>query len=424
MVNVGFLFTIYHLPFTVIKVENKVACYCQNCRAANVLGETNCCRCGTRLLLVVFPQSLKYDTNHVPSYYEDHLLERVSLLELRLAQLTEQLAMAYEFIRREAKSFQKDHALLQSFFETLEKVNPELSEMLSQNTLELFDEKKQRLAAKNKHEQITGEIFAAHDDKQTELFAHLVNEGIKLLRKNEEKQAFLNLERAALLSPKNVALLNFVAENLFRTDKFGAAKKNLETALNLEPLNEKTLLLLGVICADEAETEKARKLLSGLIGQPRKNFCVNYIWGMLAAFEARWTESLAAFKQALENSESPEICYLIGCVYFELGKHKNALEFLQKAVSLDIKYADAWFMQSVIYTLSENEESAANTRAAALESKETGAQCLEFLMTKKLSNPAIALPFLHFQETKNQILTKGARRLTKFFREQIYQSIG
>lgn len=417
-------FTIRRSPWTVIKVEKKVACYCQNCRTANALGEINCRQCGTRLLLVVFPQSLKYDTNHVPSYYEDHLLERVSLLELRLAQTAEQLAMAYEFIRREAKSFQKDHALLQSFFETLEQVNPDLSEMLSRNTLELLDEKKEKLAAKNKHEQILSQIFRAHDNKQSELFSHLVQEGVKLLRKNEEKQAFLNLERAVLLSPKNVALLNYIGENLYRADRFEAARENLEAAFEIEPHNEKTLLLLGVICADGGETEKARKMLSVLISQPDKNFCVNYIWGMLAAQETNWTESLAAFKQALENAASPEIFYLIGCVYYQLGKHQSALEFLQRAVAADGKYADAWFMQSVVYARLDDRTNAENARAAALESRETGAQCLEFLKNKKPFESENALPFLHCSAAKNQILTKGARRLTKFFRERIHQSIG
>ena len=404
-------------------MENKIACYCQNCRAANTVGETNCRRCGTRLLLVVFPQSLKYDTNYVPSFYEDHLLERVSLLELRLAQVSEQLAMAYEFISREAKSFQRDHALLQSFFETLQDVNPNFSEILSRNMLELFDEKKVNLAAKNKEEQVLNEILAAHDAKQTELFTHLVNEGIRLLKDNEEKQAFRNLERAVLLSPKNVPLLAFIAENLFRADKFEESRKNLETAFELEPQNEKILLLIGVICADAAETERARKYLSVLVNQPNKNFCVNYVWGMLAASEANWMESLAAFKQAAADTSSPEIYYLIGCVYFELGRHANALEFLQKAISSDIKYADAWFMQSVIYAAAGNEESENNSRAAALESKEAGAQCLEFLKNKKQSNVETALPFLHFRKGKNHLLTKGSLRLTKFFRERVHQSI-
>lgn len=404
-------------------MEKKIACYCQNCRAANTIGETHCRRCGTRLLLVVFPQSLKYDTNYVPTFYEDHLLERVSLLELRLAQVTEQLAMAYEFISREAKSFQKDHALLQSFFETLQTVNPDFTELLSQSTLELLDEKKENLATKNKQEKILLEIYGAHDNRQTELFSHLVNEGIRLLKENEEKQAFRNLERAALLSPKNVPLLTFIAEHLFRADKFPAARKMLETAFEIMPQNEKVLLLLGVICADEGETERARKFLSVLINQPNKKFCVNYVWGMLAAFETNWTESLAAFKQAAEDLPAPEIYYLIGCVFFQLGHYKNALQFLQKAISGDVKYADVWFMQSVIYALTKNEDSANEARAAALESRETGAQCLEFLQAKKQANPETALPFLHFGKDGKQLLTKGSRRLTKLFRERIHSAL-
>lgn len=371
----------------------------------------------------MFPQSLKYDTNYVPSFYEDHLLERVSLLELRLAQVSEQLAMAYEFISREAKSFQRDHALLESFFETLQTVNPEFSEVLSRDTLELFTEKKQNLAAKNREEITLNEILAAHDARQTELFTHLVKEAIKLLKTHEEKQAFRTFERAALLSPKNVPLLTFVAENLFRADKFEQSKTILETAFEIEPQNEKILLLVGTIYADEAQAEKARKFLSVLINNPRKKFCVNYIWGMLAAYESNWAESLAAFKQASEDQPQPEIEYLIGCVYFEIGRDDQALQSFQKAVSADIKYADAWFMQSLVYARQGNNQSRENARAAALESKETGAQCLEFLKNKQTANVETALPFTHFKKETSRLLTKGARRLTKFFRERIHEAI-
>ena len=374
-------------------------------------------------MLVVFPPSVRHEDSITPSYYEDHLLERVSLLELRLAQVMEQLAMAYEFISREAKSFQKDHALLQSFFETLENVNPELSGLISKNTLESFQSKKERLAAENKQEQILREILAGHDAKQTELFAHLVKEGIKFLEQGEEKQGFLMLERSALLSPKNVALLAFIAEKLFRADKFAPAKKNLEIAFDLAPQNEKVLLLLGAIYADEAESEKARRLLSILVNQPEKSGCINYIWAMLAASEENWTESLAAFIQSLKGAETPEIYYLIGCVYFQLNQPEAALQNLQKAISLDIKYADAWFMQSVVYKLLNREESAKNAMNAAFESKETGAQCLEYLSRKKQPDLKTALPFLHFMKEKKHILTKGSLRLSKFSRELIFKSI-
>ena len=396
--------------------------YCQKCRTPNEAGELNCRECGTRLMLVVFPPSMRHDESIVPSYYEDHLLERVSLLELRLVQVSEQLKLAYDFITREAKTFQKDHLLLQSFFETIAKVNPDLSNEISKNCLEIWDEKKEKAAIEDKNERLLKKIFDAHDAKQAELFTHLVKEGIKLLRENEEKQAFLNLERAALLSSENVPLIIFISESLFRADRLGEARKNLEKAYQLAPQNEKVLLLLGAVSADEADAETARKFLSILANNPKFSVCVNFIWGMLAAAEENWTESLAAFKEAANHEESPELLYLIGCVYFQLQQDKNALDYLQKAASINVKFADALFMQSIIYQGLSDIERTEKTREAALDAKEAGAQCLEYLQKKKSPELAAALPFLHLGKGK-KILSKGSLRLTKFFREQVLKSI-
>ncbi len=402
----------------------KIAHYCQKCRHANEAGEVSCRKCGTRLMLVVFPPSIRHEESVVaPSYYEDHLLERVSLLELHLAQVTEQLKLAYEFIRREADAFQKDHALLQSFFETLEKVNPDLSDALSEECLNRFAEKKENLAIQDKQKNIFKEILTAHGVENTELFSHLVREGIKLLGENEEKQAFRNLERASLLSAQNVPLLLFIAENLFRADKFDFAEKYLEKAFEFAPQKAEVLLFLGAILADKAETKKARKLLSVLANEPKTKFCVNFIWGMLAAFEKNWNEAIAAFKQSLENTETPEIHYLLGCANFQIVRADIALPHLQKAVLLDAKFADAWFMQSVIYAIADSQTLAQNTLAMAFDAKEAGAQCLEFLRENKTPKLETALPFAHFENQKRHILTKGSLRLNNFFRSQIFKSI-
>ena len=97
------------------------------------------------------------------------------------------------------------------------------------------------------------------------------------------------------------------------------------------------MLLLGAIYADEGEAEKARRLLSILAGNEKTSLIVNFIWGILAAFEENWTESIAAFKQAAGKSEIPELHYLIGCGYFRLNDEVLALRHLQRAVALDIK---------------------------------------------------------------------------------------
>ena len=402
----------------------KIAHYCQKCRHANEAGEVSCRKCGTRLMLVVFPPSIRHEEQQIaPSYYEDHLLERVSLLELHLAQVTEQLKMAYEFIKREADSFQKDHALLQAFFETLEKVNPDLSDALSEECFERFTNKKENLAIRDKQQTVLTGILHAHDVENAELFSHLVKEGIKLLHEDEEKQAFRTLERAALLSNKNIPLFLFIAEKLFRADKFDSAEKYLEKAFELAPQKPEILLFLGAISADKAETKKARKLLSVLANEPEKKVCVNFIWGMLASSEKNWTEAIAAFKESLENEETPEIYYLLGCANFQINHSEIALQHLQKAVLFDAKFADAWFMQSVIYTIAGKQTLAQNTLAMAFDAKEAGAQCLEFLKEMKSPKLETALPFLHFDKSKKHILTKGSLRLNKFFRNRIFQSI-
>jgi Flp pilus assembly protein TadD len=336
--------------------------------------------------------------------------------------MSEQLKLAYEFISREAKSFQKDHALLQSFFETIDKINPDLSSLLSQNTLEIWDEKKDQQATQDKRDRLLKEILANHDNKQAELFTHLVREGIKLIEQNEEKQAAATLERAVLLSPQNVPLLVFIAESLFRADKSDAAAKNLEKAYEFAPQKEKVLLLLGAISADKKEAEKARKLLSVLANKPRTSVSVNFIWGMLAAFEENWTESIAAFKEAAHKEESPELQYLTGCVYFQLHQFETALWHLQKAASLEVKFADAWFMQSIIYKLQNDTERAKSAQEIAFEMKEAGAQCLEYLKGKKAPDFETALPFAHFGKSK-KLLSGGSLRLTNFFRRMVLKSI-
>ena len=399
------------------------AIYCQSCRAANHLSETHCRECGTRLLLVVFPNSLQYDTNHVPTYYEDHLLERVTLLELRITQISERLESAFDLLHRGLDAFQKEQILLQSFLEIIERTNPEFAEILNGKSLEIKSEIKNKQTENDKKKRILSEILTLHKNPNAELFTHLIKEGIKLLSEKEEKEAFQMLERAALLSPNNVALHFLIAENLFRVDKYAEARNHLEKILDSAPTEPKLLLLLGAIYADYAETEKARRLLSILTGNRENASVVNFIWGMLAAFEANWTEAIAAFKEATGKNESAEVHYLIGCAYFQLKREPAALRYLQKAVSLDTGFSDAWFMLSIIYKSQQNFAGEKNAFETAVEQKESGAQSLEFLQGKKMIKLETALPFAHFQKKNARILTGGSLRLTKYVREMIFRAI-
>lgn len=392
----------------------KIAQYCQKCRAANEPGEGNCLKCGSPLMLVVYPPSMRHDEILIPSFYEDHLLERVSLLELRLAQITERMSVTLDLMLKQAQTIQADHSMLQTIVETLHLFGIEKEKKSGEER-----EKRRRQNAESEKKRKIEEILAYGDSSNNELFRHLVVEGIKLLNKTEEKQAFQTLERAARLAPENVPLLLFIAENQFRADKFEAAKENLEKAYKISPQKKEVLILLGAIYADEKAVEPAKKLLSVLASDPQTEIVSDCVWGMLAALEENWLESLAAFKTVLEKNDFPELSYLTACVYFQLDSFEKARLFLQKAVEQDEKFADAWFMLSLIET---EETLAAEDVKKARDAGETGAQCLEFLQGKKQPELKTALPFINLKKQK-RLLTNGSLRLSKFFRELIFDSV-
>src|SRR5947199_1321986 len=99
-------------------MQHAISHYCQKCRAANPLGQEFCLRCGTRLMLVVQPASVRVDVPATtPS--EEHLLERMTMLENTLARLAERLEHALKLLLRHSETAYSNHALVKSLIEML-----------------------------------------------------------------------------------------------------------------------------------------------------------------------------------------------------------------------------------------------------------------------------------------------------------------
>jgi zinc-ribbon domain len=92
--------------------------YCQKCRAANPMGQEFCLRCGTRLMIVVQPPSVRIDVTET-SPHEEHLLERLTILENTLARLAERLEEGLKLLLRHSETSYINHALVKSLIETL-----------------------------------------------------------------------------------------------------------------------------------------------------------------------------------------------------------------------------------------------------------------------------------------------------------------
>jgi zinc-ribbon domain len=99
-------------------MQRPISHFCQKCRAANPLGQEFCRRCGTRLMIVVQPSSLRID---IPTTtpHEEHLLERLTMLENTLARLAERLEQGLKLLLRQSETAYSNHALVKSLIEML-----------------------------------------------------------------------------------------------------------------------------------------------------------------------------------------------------------------------------------------------------------------------------------------------------------------
>ena len=98
--------------------KGTISHFCQKCCAANPLGQEFCLRCGTRLMLVVQPPSMRIDPTETTPH-EEHLLERLTILENTLARLTERLEQGLKLLLRQSETTFTHHALVKSLIEIL-----------------------------------------------------------------------------------------------------------------------------------------------------------------------------------------------------------------------------------------------------------------------------------------------------------------
>lgn len=364
-------------------------------------------------MLLVFPPGMKHDTFAPTTAYEDHLLERVSLLEMRLMQLSDSLALTLDVINNQSQIMSDEHNLVRELYESVKKISSPTVEQILPKWEAAF--KKHDLGSSPR----IAEILAANDIKNHEMLELLVREAFEHIEQKDEQKTFATLKRAELIAQKNVPLLLLFAEQLFYADKFDESKQKLEKAVKFAPNDQRISLLLGAIYADGYEIEKAEKILDFSAKDEKIHCAVKMITGMTAVFRGDLKLSVDLFKASLERFQFPDIFYLLACVYFQRKKYKQSIKYFQKTVEFDGKFTDAYFLMSLAYGISDRREEADAAAKSALKNIENSAQCMEFVGAKKAPDLKTALPFLHFKN-KKPLLSGGSQRNRKFVRTLIF----
>jgi tetratricopeptide (TPR) repeat protein len=405
-----------------------VTYYCQKCLAANSFGRELCVRCGTRLMLVVEPPTMRYEADAGAVPYEEHLLERVSALENRLVRITDRMEQTLELLLKQARNSYFDHVLI----ETLVSLLSETGTIEPGKLDDLWRERCEKEAAQqdesSRREQLRAEIMASYQGhgQQVVAFGRHVDVGLELIGKGETKRGLRELERASALAPDNAPLLSFIGENFFRSGKMTLARDYLARAFDAAPDDYRVCLLLGLVCGDEGESERAKQLLNDAARRGGASFAAHYGLGRLLAAEQRWPDALAEFKRALAARPSPEAHYVVGCVYYQIGRDRMAARHLRKAIEMDAEYAAAFYMLGLVLLRTGELEQAkeAFNAARSADTKEPRYRTsLKRLLRRDDAPPLPPLLFGAARAAGRRLVTSGDRRLAEAVREDALRAV-
>lgn len=330
--------------------------YCQKCLAANPLGQDFCTRCGTRLMIVVEPSSTRFETAPANVSTDEHLLERISAAENRVARLAERLERSLDLLLRYAQNAYFDRSLMRALVGLLtedgvvdtERLERMWSERCERDTVEQEE---------NVHrDELRLRILANAKVPDRQAFEELVNEGFVLIEDKQVPQGINKLEAAADLAEENAPLNLFIGEHYFRRGKTKLARAYLTKAHAALPDDLRISLLLGLSCADDGEVELAKDLLSNATAHGGSSFAVHYGLGWVFVAEKNWRRALGEFKRALTVRPSAEAHYVLGCLYYELNRDALAVRHLRKATEMDGGYAEAFSLLAQAYERSGRKE--------------------------------------------------------------------
>jgi len=322
--------------------------YCQKCLAANPLGQEFCARCGTRLMIVTEPSASRFEAGPASLSTDEHLLERISAAETRVARLAERLERSLDLLLRYAQNAYFDRSLMRALVSLLTEDGVIETERLER----MWSERCQRDTVEQEEivhrDELRLRILAGPTGQNKE-FEELVNEGFLLIEDKQVPQGVAKLQAAAQIDDENATLNLFIGEHYFRRGKTKQARSYLARAHAALPEDLRVSLLLGLTCADDGEVALAKDLLSSANNQGGSSFAGHYGLGWVFVAEKNWRRALGEFKRALDVRPSPEAHYVLGCLYFELNRDELAVRHLRKATKMDGGYAEAFYLLAQVY---------------------------------------------------------------------------
>ena len=268
---------------------------------------------------------------------EEHLLERISVLEYSLMRATERVERVIDLVERLAENTSYDHNFVQSLTSLLTAKGMVEPDEIGLAVKARLARQLSQASEREQLETLKQTSQSTFHGRRPELFSRLLETGITAFQDSNKDEGSRVLEQALKLDPNNAALGLFLGQFYFRNAKLVLAKKRLTKVLRTSPEDYAAALLLGLMAADEGKHEKAEEYLQSALQSKKDSYAAHYGLGRVMIERGQIETALAHFKRALMLKPSPDLYYLVGRVYFEQGRIVSAERHWQRGSSRSIQ---------------------------------------------------------------------------------------
>ena len=326
--------------------------YCQACGAHNEDDAEYCQRCRQKLMVLSgssAPPEESLDGGDEEFSFDEHLLERISILEEVLKRTGETVQKVLNALHRQEESILVHHAGMLALRDLLERRGlldaAEWSDLWESRMDHQFQvlEQRERFAARKDR------ILGLYEGRRRPAFERLLEEAELALGALDLAKAMEALEKAAGIDRGNHELARFLGESHFQDGRLDRALDYMSRVLATKPDHVQGLVYSGVIRLQQGEERRGQELLERAVMVHRDAFLPHFCLGASLAGRGQ-PESAAAFlERAVEIDGVPQALYLLGRCRYEMGRLAAAIESLAQAVRIDPSFEECHHLLGLCY---------------------------------------------------------------------------
>jgi tetratricopeptide (TPR) repeat protein len=325
---------------------------CQVCAFANSDEAEYCRKCQHKLLVLSGPAAVEESLNEESDEgfsIEEHLLERISILEEVLRRTGETVRTVLGALQKQEESILVNHAGLQSLRDLLEEGSALSASDWTDRWEGRIEAQLLALEQRDRFVAMRDRILALYGGAKRPLFERLVREAEQAFFRNEIKIALRALEQAFRLDRANYELALFLGESYFHDGALDLALSRFERLLEVKPDHYEALVYSGVIAQQTGRDERAATLLLRAVSRYPDSFLPHFALAATHAGNGNLARAVALLERAVEIDPVPQAYYLLGRCSYEMGSLQRAIRALNEAVRLDPTLEESYHLLGLCY---------------------------------------------------------------------------